>query len=168
MEAAYIGLYTTLVTTIALSGGRMTDARFRRILQRFLIDKNMPTLNHSNNMEGTEDTDVVLSRLIKQGYLIKAIDENDETVNWYVGPRGKMEVGDEAILNLIKTVYRGSYEDMDENLRAYVNALEPEEDESEPEAAESEEEEPEPVAGPSRVTERTSISPPRTRRRTRY
>lgn len=48
----------------------------------------------------------------KQGYLIKHVDkdakqhgEQDEATRWYVGPRGKVEVTNEAIAGLVREVW---------------------------------------------------------------
>jgi melanoma-associated antigen len=66
-------------------------------------DVNMP-------MDKTEAT---LQKMIKQGYLIR-IKENvggEETIDWMVGPRGKLEVGNKGVKGLIMDVYGDSAPD---------------------------------------------------------
>ena len=49
----------------------------------------------------------VLARMQKQGYIVKTVDRSgdDETIDWRVGPRGKVEIGNRGIEGLVKAVY---------------------------------------------------------------
>ena len=120
-EAAYVGLYSTLIATIALSGGSLSDARLRRHLQRLLIDKNMPSFDPNDRSNATENTEVVLQRMIKQGYLVKAADNktpgDDDSIVWHVGPRGKAEVNNDAVANIVRAVYGGSSPELEKKLQ---------------------------------------------------
>ncbi|KAG8166841.1 hypothetical protein KVR01_002530 [Diaporthe batatas] len=102
-EAAYVAFYTVLVSLIRLNGGEMSDSRLKRYLRRLNAETN------SFHSTKTEDT---LSRLQRQGYLIKNIDkearqhgDEQEATTWYVGPRGKIEVGDEVVAGVVREVW---------------------------------------------------------------
>ena len=89
-----------VVTLITLCGGTLADAKLERYLRRMNADVNMP-------MDKTEAT---LQKMIKQGYLIR-VKENvggEETIDWMVGPRGKLEVGNKGVKGLIMDVYGDS------------------------------------------------------------
>jgi melanoma-associated antigen len=89
-----------IVALITLCGGTLADAKLERYLRRMNADVNMP-------MDKTEAT---LQKMIKQGYLIR-IKENvggEETIDWMVGPRGKLEVGNKGVKGLIMDVYGDS------------------------------------------------------------
>jgi melanoma-associated antigen len=107
-EAAYVAFYTVLISLIRLNGGEMSDSRLKRYLRRLNAETN------SFHSTKTEDT---LSRLQRQGYLIKNIDkearqhgDEQEATTWYVGPRGKVEVGDEVVAGVVREVW-GKQED---------------------------------------------------------
>ncbi len=111
-EAAYAGVYTTIIAMITLNGGQLTDVMLRRNLER---------MNAANNMPGGK-TEVVLQKFVKQGYLVKTVEKkqgaDDEAITWNVGPRGKMEVGPEAIVGLVKAVYgERAMQDLEKRLR---------------------------------------------------
>lgn len=81
----------------------MSDSRLRRYLRRLNAETN------SFHSTKTEDT---LARLQRQGYLIKNIDkearqhgDEQEATTWYVGPRGKIEVGDEVVAGVVREVW---------------------------------------------------------------
>jgi hypothetical protein len=105
-ESAYTAFYTTLIAIITLSGGEVRDAKFHQYLTRLNADNTLPSTNPNNRHQPSESTEVVLQRLIRQGYLVKqASGEDGEEVTWYVGPRGKVEVDNEAIAGVVRTVY---------------------------------------------------------------
>jgi hypothetical protein len=97
-EAAYTGLCTMVVSIIALSPGKsIPDSKLDRYLSRLNANKNMP-------MDKTEN---VLKKMSNQGYITKVLDRSgdEETIDWIVGPRGKIEIGDKGVLGLVKEVY---------------------------------------------------------------
>jgi hypothetical protein len=54
-----------------------------------------------------DKTEATLNKMIKQGYLVK-IKENiqgEETIDWVVGPRGKLEVRNKGVKALVQDVY---------------------------------------------------------------
>jgi len=99
-ESAYVGLYTFIIALIKLSGGTLPEAKLDRQLKRMNADQTTPV----------DKTDKVLARMVKEGYLVKIKDMSagEEVVDYMVGPRGKVEVGDEGVMGLVKTVYGDS------------------------------------------------------------
>jgi len=51
--------------------------------------------------------------MIKQGYIIRISDKSgdEETIDWRVGPRGKVEIGNKGIQGLVNEVYGDSAPD---------------------------------------------------------
>lgn len=111
-EAAYIGIYTMIVTIITLNGGDLSDAKLRRYLNRMNASENMPI----------DKTEAVLQRLVRQGYIVKTTERrnegDEETITWHVGPRGKMEVGPEAVAGMVREVYGSTTDDLERKLQA--------------------------------------------------
>jgi hypothetical protein len=96
-EGTYIGLYTMIIAVIQLNGGTIADAKLTNYLRRMNADVFMPM----------DKTEIVLQKMIKQGYLIKVrenVGDND-VVSWMVGPRGKVEVGNAGVKGLVMEAY---------------------------------------------------------------
>lgn len=110
-EAAYTGLYTFIVTVIGLSPqGAITEGRLRTCLSRVHADEYTPV----------EKTDLLMARMIKQGYITKTTEKNeqDDTVEYRVGPRGRVEIGNKGIHGLVREVYgQDAPDDLDVRLR---------------------------------------------------
>ena len=100
-EAKYVGIYTLLVSLMILHGGSMTDAKVKRFLRRVGLEDNTPIAD-------CKETEKLTKRLEKDGYLLK-IKENsgagEDEIYWFVGPRGRMEVGDHGARGLTMAVY---------------------------------------------------------------
>lgn len=97
-EAAYIGLYTFIVAVIALSPqGVISDEKFSKHLDRVNAGTNMPM----------DKTEAVVARMIRQNYIFKTVErtEIEETTEWRVGARGKVEIGHRGIQGLVRAVY---------------------------------------------------------------
>lgn len=80
-----------------LNGGRVSDEKLMRYLQRLNVDVNTPV----------DKTELLFVKMLKQGYIVK-IKENDngaDITDWMVGPRGKVEVGADGVKGLVETVY---------------------------------------------------------------
>jgi hypothetical protein len=110
-EAAYIALYTVIVAYIAMSpGGQVPDYKLARMLKR---------MNAETNVPGGTRTEVALARMERQGYIWK-VKENtgdDETTDWRVGPRGKIEIGNRGIQGFVREVFgEDAIEDLDKRL----------------------------------------------------
>lgn len=121
-EAGYAALYTFIISIIVISGGELSDPRLRRHLTRLNAVENMPSLNPDNPNTPSEKTELVLQRMIKQGYLVRTTDTSghgdEDTTTWHVGPRGKVEVDNEAIAKLVREVYGGSNPDLEKRIQA--------------------------------------------------
>ncbi|CCC08804.1 hypothetical protein SMACR_05444 [Sordaria macrospora] len=165
-EAAYIGIYTMLIAIITFSGGELSDPRLRRFLARLNAAENMPSSNPNNANAPSEKTELVLQRMIKQGYLVKVADNknagDDDAITWHVGPRGKMEVDNEAIAAVVREIYGGGRqnEELERKLQASIKVKERKPPRSaagnrapaiiqEDEEEEDEEEDEEPQPGPN-------------------
>ncbi|KAJ8121860.1 hypothetical protein ONZ43_g1797 [Nemania bipapillata] len=108
-EAAYVGFYTVVISLITLSSGELSDMKLRRYLTRLNASQNLPM----------DKTDLVLQKLIRQGYLDKVVErvEGDEdAVTWCVGPRGKVEVSPQSIAQVIREIWGDPPDDFDKKL----------------------------------------------------
>lgn len=116
-EAAYVGLYTMLITLISVHGGVLSEGKMDRFLKRMNTDAYTPIGN----------TDDVLKRMIKDGYIVKVKDTSsgEEIVDYHVGPRGKVEVGDDTVANMVRTVYSvgDPVEDLEERLNRSLGVV---------------------------------------------
>ena len=101
-EAAFSGLYSFIVTLILLSPSQsLAEGRLMRHLGR---------MNAEDYWTSGEKTDVVLKRMERQGYIIKVRERDgggEESVDYVVGPRGKVEVGEKGAAGLVRGVYYG-------------------------------------------------------------
>ena len=99
-EAGYTGLYTFIVSIIYLcQGGRISEGKLERYLKK---------CNADNNAPGGGKAEKVLRRMEREGYIVKIKEREvggEETVDWMVGPRGKVEVGERGVAALVKGVY---------------------------------------------------------------
>jgi hypothetical protein len=110
-EAAYTALCTVIVSIIQLNPtNSIPDHKLTRYLNRMNAGENMPMDKTAN----------VLQKMQKQGYIFKTVDRSgdDETIDWRVGPRGKVEIGNKGIQGLVREVYG---DDAPEDLRARLN-----------------------------------------------
>lgn len=110
-ESAYVGLYTLIVSIIMLNGGRVSDEKLMRYLQRLNANLNTPV----------DKTELLFAKLQKQGYIVKIKDNASGTdiTEWMVGPRGKVEIGAEGVKGFVETVYGDTApDDLDVRLKA--------------------------------------------------
>ncbi|KAK0628171.1 MAGE family-domain-containing protein [Bombardia bombarda] len=160
-EASYVALYTLIITVIALSDGELSDPRFRRHLARLNAAENMPSLNPNDENAPSEKTELVLQRMIRQGYLVKVVgtkNQGDEdSITWHIGPRGKMEVTNESIAGVIRTVYGGSSDELEKKLQVSLKVKDRKPANAAAQVEEEEEEEQEQEqASPSRGRRRSN------------
>jgi len=101
-EAAYVGLYTMVIALITIAGGQLPEAKLDRALRRMNAEQTTPV----------DTKDKTVSLMIKDGYIVRVKEsvQGDETVDYVVGPRGKVEVGREGFADLVRTIY-GNDED---------------------------------------------------------
>jgi hypothetical protein len=112
-ESAYVALYTFIVTLIYLSGGRLPESKLEVYLQRVNADQTTPV----------DKTEKLKARLIKDGYIRKIKDSSsgEDLVEYMVGPRGKVEVGEEGVGGMVRSVYGGGAEDLEQRLERSLN-----------------------------------------------
>lgn len=113
-EAQYAALYTFIISMIVLSGGTLADGRLQRNLARVNIN-DMNPLSHSMAINGIDKTERLLKRMEKDGYVVKIRDNTggDEVIDWMVGPRGKVEVGENGVRGMVEGVF-GETDDPEE------------------------------------------------------
>jgi hypothetical protein len=97
MEDSYVGLYTMTIALITITGGMIAEGKLDRALRRMNADQLTPL--------GSKDK--TLAQMIKDGYIVRIKDTSsgEETVEYIVGPRGKVEVGREGVANLVRMMY---------------------------------------------------------------
>ena len=80
-----------------LNGGSLPEAKLERYLKRVNADTYTPI----------DRTDKFLQRLCKDGYLVRVreMDGGEEVIEYFVGPRGKIEVGISGVAGLVGEVY---------------------------------------------------------------
>ncbi|KEF58486.1 uncharacterized protein A1O9_06412 [Exophiala aquamarina CBS 119918] len=96
-EAGYTALYTLVISLIYLNNNSLAEQKLSRYLRRLNADTNTPF----------GMLDKVLQRMQKEGYIDKRRDTvmGEEVTEWFVGPRGKVEVGIRGVTGLVKSVY---------------------------------------------------------------
>jgi len=116
-EAAYVGLYSFVVAVILISGGALAEAKLDRHLKRVNADQSTPV----------DRTDKLLTRMIKDGYIYKTKDTSsgDEVIEYLVGPRGRVEVGEGGVAGLVKRVYGGTSEELEKKIEASLRLSAP-------------------------------------------
>lgn len=100
-EGMYTGIYTVLVSLISLSGGALPEAKMDRYLRRLGMEDQTPVTGYGK-------TELLLKRLEREGYLVKIKETataGEEDVSWVIGPRGKVEVGDDGVRGLVGAVH---------------------------------------------------------------
>lgn len=103
---------TTIVSLIAMSpGDGLPDAKLNHYLARLNLDKNTP-------VGSLNDT---LARMRKEGYVTRVVDSNpdgDESTDWHVGPRGKVEISSKCIRGFVIEIYGDrAPDDLDKKLQ---------------------------------------------------
>ena len=91
-------LYTITIALIAISGGKIPEGKLDRQLRRMNADQSTPI--------GSKDK--TIAAMVKDGYIVKVKESSggdEETVDYIVGPRGKVEVGREGVAKLVRTIY---------------------------------------------------------------
>ncbi|CUS07578.1 unnamed protein product [Tuber aestivum] len=96
-EQAYVGLATMIVSLIYLNGRSIAETKLDRYLRRMNADRDT----------AAGETEKALQSMIRHGYISKQKDDNanDGTFDYVLGPRGKIEIGTDGVLSMIKTVY---------------------------------------------------------------
>lgn len=96
-ESSWTAFYTLVISLIYLNNNSLPDQKLSRYLRRLNADTNTPF----------GMLDKVLQRMQKEGYIDKRRETvmGEEVTEWFVGPRGKVEVGIRGVTGLVKSVY---------------------------------------------------------------
>lgn len=117
-EASYIGLTTFILALIYLSASQtLSESR---------LEKNLKRMNADNYVLAGEKTEKVLKRMERENYIIKVRERDgggEETVEYVIGPRGKVEVGERGVAGLVRGVYGKKDAEADELERRLVRSL---------------------------------------------
>ena len=117
-EASYIGLTTFIIALIYLSASQtMSESQ---------LEKHLKRMNADNYVLNGEKTEKVLKRMEKENYIIKVRERDgggEESVEYIVGPRGKVEVGERGVAGLVRGVYGKKDVEADELERRLVRSL---------------------------------------------
>ncbi|XPS81443.1 hypothetical protein M3J09_013380 [Ascochyta lentis] len=94
---AYVGLYTMVIALITIAGGKLAENKLDRALRRMNAERTTPV----------DSKDKTLALMSKDGYIVKVKESahGDETIDYIVGPRGKVEVGREGFAHVVRTLY---------------------------------------------------------------
>jgi melanoma-associated antigen len=80
-------------------------------------------LADSTPIHGYRLREALLKRMEREGYLVRVRESTahgDEEVNWFIGPRGKVEVGDDGVRGLTKAVYGAADEHEEQELERRI------------------------------------------------
>ena len=99
-EASYVGLVTFILSLIYLSPSKtISESR---------LEKHLKRMNADNYVLNGEKTEKVLKRMEKEGYVVKHRERDgggEETVDYVLGSRGKVEVSEQGVAGLVRKVY---------------------------------------------------------------
>lgn len=117
-EASYVGLTTFVLTLIYLSpSSSIAEAR---------LEKHMKRMNADNYVLSGKKTEKVLKRMEREQYIIKVKEKDgggEESVDYVIGPRGRIEVGERGVAGLVRKVYGKKDAEADELERRLVRSL---------------------------------------------
>lgn len=117
-EASYIGLTTFILALIYLSASQtISESRLEKHLRR---------MNADNYVLAGEKTEKVLKRMERENYIVKVRERDvggEEQVDYIIGPRGKVEVGERGVAGLVRGVYGKKDAEADELERRLVRSL---------------------------------------------
>ena len=117
-ESSYVGLTTFIIALIYLSSSQtMSESQ---------LEKHLKRMNADNYVLDGEKTEKVLKRMEKENYIIKVRERDgggEESVEYIVGPRGKVEVGERGVAGLVRGVYGKKDAEADELERRLARSL---------------------------------------------
>ncbi|KAH7136047.1 MAGE family-domain-containing protein [Dendryphion nanum] len=110
-ESSYVGFYSMVISLIMLSGGQISESKLDRYLRRMNTE-------HTTAVDN-ELTKNIMTRMAREGYIVKVKETSggEEIIDYVVGPRGKVEVGEEGVANLVRKVYgEGTMDNLEQRL----------------------------------------------------
>jgi hypothetical protein len=112
-EQTYTALVSFVTALIYLNGRVLPASKLNRYLRRM----------HADEWTPIDKTEKVLQMMQRHGYIIRVKDANSEDVayDYHLGPRAKVEIGEEGVKGLIQTVYGDNVpEDFDAKFKRSV------------------------------------------------
>ena len=112
-EREYLGLVSFITSLIYLNNRVLPHIKLERYMRALNADEYTPI--------GTLDK--VLQQMTKHGYIIRAKDNTGEETQfeYHLGPRAKVEIGEEGVKALIATVYGDEeIEDLDAKFKRNI------------------------------------------------
>lgn len=97
--------------------GAIPEARLERHLKR---------MNADDYVLNGEKTEKVLKRMEREGYIVKVRERDgggEESVDYIIGPRGKAEVGERGVADMVRKVYGKKDVEADELEKKLVRSL---------------------------------------------
>ncbi|KAF2668502.1 MAGE-domain-containing protein [Microthyrium microscopicum] len=112
-ESEYVGLYSIIIALIYINGGVLPDTKLESHLKKLNAEVNTPIGR----------TEAVLQRMINDGYLVRSKDSSsgDEQIEYTVGPRGKIEVGEEGVAGVIRKMMGGQDPDIESKIQVTLS-----------------------------------------------
>jgi len=106
MESQYTALSSFIVSLIVLSGGSLAENKMDRYLRRTNLN-DMTPFTQSNALTAPDKTEKLLKRMEKDGFIIKVKDNagGEEVIDYFLGARGKVEIGEHGVTGMVKAVY---------------------------------------------------------------
>lgn len=106
IESQYTALSSFIVSCIMLSGGSINETKLDRHLTRANVHEHTP-FTSTIMLSALDKTEKLLKKMEKDGFIVKVKDTSggDEVVEYIVGPRGKVEIGDEGVEGMVRAVY---------------------------------------------------------------
>ena len=125
------------------------------------LEAALARLNADTYFLNGERTENILKKMERQGYIVKIRERDgggEESVDYIVGPRGKVEIGDKGVAGMVRKVYNKKDVEKEELDRRLVRSLGDVviETKSRPPVEEAEESRPDNVEVESRTTRRSS------------
>ncbi|KAA8912727.1 MAGE family-domain-containing protein [Sphaerosporella brunnea] len=96
-EQTYTAMVSFVTALIYLNGRALPATKLNRYLRRM----------HADEWTPIEKTEKVLQTMQKHGYIVRVKDaaSDDASYDYHLGPRAKVEIGEEGVKSLIRTVY---------------------------------------------------------------
>ena len=117
-EASYVGLTTFVLALIYLSpSSSISESR---------LEKHMKRMNADNYVLHGEKTEKVLKRMEREQYIVKVKERDgggEETIDYVIGPRGRVEVGERGVAGLVRKIYAKKDAEAEELERRLVRSL---------------------------------------------
>jgi len=104
-DQSLAGISTTIITLVYLNNSNLAEKTLDRYLRRLGAEDGIALETGSKEVGSIER---IMSNLVKWGYLVKMKDDvppgTEMTFTYKIGPRAKVEIGKEGVLEHVKAV----------------------------------------------------------------